>query len=36
MRSKVEVEIFIEQHRKTWYFNAEMKGASAVVFRPEC
>ena len=27
---------FIYQHRKTWYFNAEMKGDSAVVFRPEC
>lgn len=26
---------FMEQHRKTRYFNAEMKGASSVVFRQD-
>ena len=25
----------MEQHRKTRYFNAEMKGASSVVFRQD-
>ena len=28
-------DFIMEQHRKTRYFNAEMKGASSVVFRQD-
>ena len=35
LQVKLHHGMFIKQHRKTRYFNAEMKGASSVVFRQD-